>query len=184
MAILAASLQNVYQSIDAYLAEHLVAADGAAIALRLHGVRRFVPPPEAPWVEAHYDFLGLEDIFHRDAGLDITSGRILLSRQVTERRGYLQLNGYQRARHFAQRYTTAVLRDAIAQAFPEGGFLPIYNYAQVSEPDIPLEREAMLILDGLTENVVDNGLYSGVIQAVFRIQTRYNEEFSRIEMRT
>ncbi len=183
MPILAASLQNVYQSIDQYLTENLVNGDGSAVALRLHGVRRFVPPTEAPWVEAHYYFLGLENIFHRSAGPDRISAVPLYSHLATERRGYLQLNCYQRAREFARRYSSAGIRDLVIQAFPEGGFLPIYNYTDVVFPDVPLSREAMLILDGVTENVVDNGLYSGVTQLVMRIQTRYNEEYTRAEIR-
>lgn len=183
MALLGGSLQNVYLSIDKYLQENLVNTDGTPITVRLHGVRRFVPPVEDPWVEAHYEFLGNDQVFHRNAGPSISTGNGFLDRLSTERRGQLQLNLYQRARVFAQRYVTSMIRDLVIDAFPDGGILPIYNYAQVSEPATPLAQESLLIFDGVTEQVLDTALNSSVIEHVLTIQTRYFEEYTRVGLR-
>lgn len=183
MALLGGSLQNVYLSIDKYLQENLLNADGTPIALRLHGERRFVPPPDAPWVESHYEFLGMDQLFHRNAGPSISTGNGFLDVLSTERRGQLQLNLYQRARVFAQRYVTSVIRDLVITAFPDGGLMPIYNYAQVSEPATPLTQESTLIFDGVTEQVLDTALNTSIIEHVVTIQTRYFEEYTRVGLR-
>lgn len=168
MALLAAgTLTNVYGSLDAYLQAQLV--DGAGLAVRLHGVRRFIPPVDTPWVEAHYEFLGLQESFRRQIGGSIFA---------TERQGYLQLNIYQRARVFTTRYTTAVARDLVVAAFPDGGIVPILNVTDAT-PDVPGVAVGALILDGLQEHVQDTGLRSGVIQHVVQVQTRYLEHFTR-----
>lgn len=170
MALLAAgSLENVYASLDLYLQTSLVDAAGVPLALRLHGVRRFVPPVDAPWVEAHYDFLGLTADFQRQIGGSVFG---------THRRGFLQLNLYQRARVFTTRYLTAGMRDLVMSAFPDGGVIPIYD---VSQPDALLTLNAVgsFILDGVQEHVQDTGQQSGVIQHVLQIATRYLEHFTR-----
>ena len=178
MALLAAgSLANIYAALDAYLTEQLVTSAG--FALRLHGVRRFVPPIDAPWVEAHYGFLGLQAQFLRQTGGTIASARwpgYDESVYGTERRGYLQLNLYQRARFFMQRYTTAAMRDVVVGSFADGTILPVY--------DIVGERTAELvgniIADGIdNEHVLDDGLKSSVIQHVLQIRTRYLERYTR-----
>lgn len=173
MALLAVSLQNVYQSLDAYLTAVLLFPDGAPIALKGHGVRRFVPPPVDPWVEAHYNFLGLDDTFMGRVGQGDGPQRF-----AVQRSGYLQLNLYQRARVFTTRYTTAFIRDVVYAQFPEGGLIDVLDYTGTL-PDVAPEKQASVILDGITENVVDTGDQSGVIQHVLRVQTRYVENYSR-----
>ena len=89
------SLVNIYASLDQYLLATL-AADvgdgGAGLALHMHGVRQFFPPVDAPWVQVHYDFLGLQsEYFHLANATDY----------AREPQGYLQLNIYQRAREWA-----------------------------------------------------------------------------------
>ena len=166
MALLAAgSLANVYASLDLYLQTSLVDAQGQPIALRLHGVRRFVPPVDAPWVEAHYEFLGLTGDFQRQVGGGIFG---------THRRGFLQLDLYQRARVFTTRYVTAGMRDLVVAAFPEGGIVPIYDLSGT------LLEVGSLILDGIQEHVQDTGQQSGIIQHVLQVGTRYLEEFTRV----
>lgn len=173
MAILAAGLINVYLSIDAYLTANMVNADGSSIALRLHGVRRFVPPTSDPWIEAHYDFLGLQNTFKNRDGMG-TGPPILAS----EKSGYLQLNLYQRALTFAQRYVTSVIRDTVVAAFPEGGLIPVLHYDGLIAGETP-DKEGFVIIDGVQEHVVDTAIHSGVIQHIVQVQTRYIELYSR-----
>lgn len=174
MPILEARLTNVYASLDAYLTANLLFPDGTPIALKLHGVRRFVPPTDDPWVEAHYDFLGLTNVFHNRAGMG--EGPQLFS---TERQGYVQLNAYQRARVYTQRYTTAAIADLIGDIFPESGVIPVYDYRDVL-PDQELVQEATVIADGYKGHVVDTGVQSGVVQYVVEVQTRYFEIYTRV----
>ena len=174
MPIVANTLTNIYASLDAYLQTHLVYADSTPVSLRLHGQRRFIPPPDDPWVEAHYEFLGLQSQFMNR--LTRTSDRIPLI--ASERLGYLQLNLYQRARVFSQRYTTAVIRDLVVGAFPEGETLTILDYTSVDAPPT-LEPQGSLLFDGVQEHVQDMGLYSGVVQVVLQVRTRYLEIATR-----
>lgn len=169
MAILSGSLANVYASLDQYLTANLLFSDGAAVPLRLHGVRRFVPPATAPWIEAHYDFLGLNSVFMNRVG--VTGGGV--PRIATQREGYLQLNCYQRARSFSTRYTTSMIRDLVIGAFPEGEIITILDYVGTQEPD------GSLIIDGTQDHVADNGLHSGVVQHVVQVSMRYLEIFTR-----
>ena len=173
MAILAAGLINVYLSIDAYLTANMVNADGSAISLRLHGVRRFVPPTSDPWIEAHYDFLGLQNEFRNRDGMG-TGVPIL----ATEKSGYLQLNLYQRAINFTQRYLTSTIRDTVVAVFPEGGLIPIAHYDGLAFEGTPAP-EGWVVIDGVQEHVQDTAIHSGVIQHILRIATRYIELYSR-----
>jgi hypothetical protein len=168
MALLAAgSLTNVYASLDLYLQSQLVTTAG--LTVRLHGVRRFVPPIDTPWVEAHYDFLGLQQVFQRHAG----AGQF-----ATDRQGYLQLNIFQRMLVFPQRYTTAAARDLVIAAFPEGGLLPIYDVAGAAPNSDPVQVGDMII-DGTKEHVIDTGIRGPVTQHVVQVDTRYLEFFTR-----
>ena len=168
MALLAGGkLDNVYASLDRYVTIQLV--DSAGFAVRLHGVRRFVPPVDDPWIECHYDFLGLQESFRRQIGGGAFG---------VERQGYLQLNCYQRTRVFTQRYTTARMRDTVVGAFPEGSFIPVYDFAGEA-PDTPPEEVALVVIDGLQEHVQDTGLRSGIMQHVLQVRTRYLEHFTR-----
>lgn len=168
MAILAeGSLVNIHGSLDRYVTEYLI--DVAGLSVRLHGVRRFVPPTDDPWVEVHYDFLGLQSAYRRQTGRWADDALI----EATERQGNLQLNIYQRARLWATRYTTAAARDLVMAAFPEGKVLQIYGDAGVGEPI------GALILDGAQEHVQDQGMQSGLTQHVIQIRTRYLEHYTR-----
>ena len=170
MALLAAgSLQNIYASLDAYLTTKLVTEAG--LALQLHGVRRFIPPTETPWVEVFYDFLGMQSQFRRQTGA-YHNDRLVLA---TEQHGYLQCDIYQRARFWATRYTTAAARDAVVSALPESGIILVYDYA--SGQDHTSEEVGAIILDGKTEYVADQGLTSGIIQHVIQVRTRYLETY-------
>ena len=174
MPIVASSLTNVYASLDAYLTSTLFFTDGAPVPLRLHGVRRFIPPVDLPWIEAHYDFLGLQTSFRNrltrtSAGLNIA---------VSERQGYLQLNGYLRARRYGDRYTTALIRDILVGAFPEGELIPVLNYASTNAPPT-YEQEGAIVLDGTQEHVLDTGINSGIMQVVVQVTTRYLELYTR-----
>lgn len=177
MALLQASLANVYQSLDAYLGVALVDAQGAPLALRPHGVRRFVPPADAPWVEAHYDFLGLGDTYLGLAGPSLGGTRPYPI--GTARSGYLQLNCYQRARVFRQRYTTAAVRDLVVDAFPDGGLIPIHDWSQVTDSGGEPIQEAVLVINGCKDHVQDMGLESGLVQHIVQIATRYWELTTR-----
>ena len=168
MALLpAGTLTNVYASLDVYLQNQLVVAAG--LAVRLHAGRRFVPPVDDPWVECHYDFLGLQNAFRRQIGRGVLA---------TERQGYVQLNVYQRARVFRTRYTTVQARDAVVAAFPEGGLIAVYDVTDAL-PDTDLDRVGVVIIDGTQEHVLDVGLKSGITQRVVQIATRYLEHFTR-----
>ena len=145
-------------------------ADGSAIPLRLHGVRRFVPPGGSPWVEAHYDFLGLQSQWMNRAG-QLRENRSIYA---TERSGYLQLNLYQLASTFTTRYTTASIRDAVVTAFHEGSLIRVYDLDDVSQP-----QEGWLVSDGLKEHVQDTGYLSGIIQHILQISMRYMELYTR-----
>ncbi|HEY5868960.1 MAG TPA: hypothetical protein VI542_25935 [Candidatus Tectomicrobia bacterium] len=161
------SLQNVYAALDAYITTHLIT--DAGLAVRLHGIRRFMPPADAAWVEVHYDFLGLQGDFRRQTGRYADDALIY----ATERQGNLQLNIYQRARVWATRYTTAEARDAVIAAFPEAGLIPIPDSVGGTE------AQGMLILDGSQEHVQDTGIQSGIIQHVVQVKTRYLEHYTR-----
>lgn len=175
MAVLAAgSLQNVYASLDRYCQEQLV--DGAGLTVKLHGIRRFIVPVDAPWVEISYAFLGLSQqhvrqMYSRVPGMpmDVVG---------TARSGHLQVDVFQRARVFTQRYTTAVARDIVVGAFPEGGLIEIYNYSEIL-PDMHPTGVGVIIVDGITESVLDTGIESGVTQHNLQIATRYLEHFTR-----
>lgn len=168
MALLAPGLlENVYLSLDAYVTAKLVTEGG--LSVRPHGVRRFIPPTDAPWVEVHYNFLGLQSEHVRQIG-----GSLL----GTHRSGHVQCNLYQRARVYAQRYTTAHARDHVVAAFPEGHLAPVYDYAGTL-PDGEPVQVGCLLFDGLTEHVADTGQRSGLIQHVVQIATRYLEQFTR-----
>jgi hypothetical protein len=177
VAILAASLANVYASLDAYLMAHLVDAQGLPLALRLHGVRRFVPPTEDPWVEVHYDFLGLGSTFKNLAGRRIEG--IRPQPVAVERTGYLQINCYQRARIFSTRYTTAAVCDLVSDVFVEGSLIPVYDWSAVTESGGEPRQEAVLVCDGTKSHVADSGMQSGVIQHVIECATRYWEISTR-----
>ena len=64
MTIVATStLANVYASLDTYILSTIggdVSTGGGGLAIHLHGVRRFIPPVDDPWVQVHYDFLALQ----------------------------------------------------------------------------------------------------------------------------
>jgi hypothetical protein len=175
MAVLAAgSLANVYASLDAYCTTHLI--DSAGLAVKLHGVRRFIVPVDAPWVEVSYAFLGLQSqhvrqMYSRTPGMPMDV-------YGTARSGQLQVDIFQRARIFIQRYTTAAARDIVVGAFPEGSLIEIYDYAGVP-PDTAPDSVGVIILDGLTETVEDMGMESGVTHHVIQVQTRYLEHFTR-----
>ena len=174
MALLVAGLlENVYASLDAYLTASLVDENAVPMTIRLHGVRRFVPPIDDPWIEAHYDFLGMQSFFRRSTG--IQSGMIVHSE---DRHGYLQLNIYQRARSFTTRYTTAHARDLVMSAFPDGHLIPIRDYVHMV-PDVVPDEVGLLVIDGTTERVVDIGQRSGVTQHVIQCDTRYLEPYTR-----
>jgi len=160
------SLANIYGSLDAYIENAL----GSLLTIRLHGVRRFVPPVDDPWVEVHYDFLGLQSEFRKQTGRWHDDKLI----HATERQGNLQLNIYQRARYWATRYTTAAARDLVMGAFPEGYVMHVHDMAQ--KPD---SQVGALIFDGSQEHVQDQGMQSGLIQHVVQIRTRYLEMFTR-----
>ena len=163
----AGSLVNVYGSLDTYITLRL--ALEAGLSVRLHGSRRFVPPIDDPWVEIHYDFLGLQSTFRRQTGRYADDQLV----QATERQGNLQCNIYQRARFWATRYTTATARDVVMGAFPEGTVIHIY--ANGGTGDVV----GALILDGAQEHVQDQGMQSGLIEHVIQIRTRYLEHFIR-----
>ena len=173
MALLAhGSLANVYASIDRYLQEQFV--DTGLLMVRLHGVRRFVPPTDAAWLEAHYAFLGLQGEYRRQIR-GLPSGEDVFG---IHRDGHLQLNLFQRARVFTTRYTTAAARDLVVNAFPEAGMLQLYDYTSQA-PDTAPEPVGLLIFHGIQEHVADEGYESGVIQHVLQIQTRYLEQYTR-----
>ena len=166
MTVLAAgSLVNIQTSLDAYITAQI-----PTLTVRLHGVRRFIPPTDAAWVEVHYDFLGLQSEFRRQTGRWNDDKLV----QATERQGNLQLNIYQRARQWATRYTTAAARDLVMNAFPEGQVIHIYDYG-----DTPGMIVGALIFDGVQEHVADKGMLSGLIQHVIQVRTRYLEHETR-----
>lgn len=168
MALTAAgSLVNVYGALDLYLTAQLVTAGG--LSVKLHGVRRFIPPVDDPWVEAHYQFLHLSEYYDRQVGPSLYGA---------ERAGLLQLNVFQRARVFTTRYTIASARDQVVTAFPEGGFIPVYDEAS-ADAEGTAPQVAVIILNGITEHTQDDGALSGVMQHVVQVQTRYLEEFTR-----
>ena len=174
MALLAGGLlENVYASLDAYLQETLLDSTGVPLAIRLHGVRRFVPPIDDPWIEIHYDFLGVQSQFQRYT--DKQNGVTVHS---VDRRGYLQLNIYQRARVFRTRYTTAHARDLVVTALPEGHIIPIRDYAHMV-PDVTPDEVGLLVIDGLNESVNDTGQDSGITQHMVQCSTRYLEPYTR-----
>lgn len=180
MPLLAAGkLQNIYDALDRWLAAELVT--GAGLVVRDHGVRRFVPPADDPWIEAHYDFLGLQSQFLRQAGWTRDNTRFPgydESVYATERRGQLQLNVFQRARTFTTRYTTAVARDKVVAAFSDGAVIPVYDVASGISEGAPLAGN--IICDGIEgESVVDDGMRSGLTQHALMIATRYLELFTR-----
>lgn len=164
----AGSLTNIYAALDQYLTEQLVTAGG--LSVRLHGQRRFIPPVDDPWVEAHYQFLGLQSLYQRQVGPSLYG---------TERQGLLQLNIFQRARVYTTRYTIASARDQVVTAFPEGGIVPVYDNASADEQGT-VPQVAVIILDGLTEHGQDDGKMTGVMQHIVQCKTRYLEEFTRV----
>src|SRR6266853_6133377 len=166
MPILSGSLQNVYQSLDVYLTANLLFSDGSPISIRLHGIRRFIPPQTLPWVEAHYDFLGLNDTFMNRVGMTGAG----VPRIATQREGYLQLNCFQSARSFTTRYTTSMMRDLVVGQFLDGELIDIHDYSTD-----PPGQDGWIVVDGVKDHVVDTGLHSGVIQHVVQIATRYLE---------
>ena len=163
----AGSLVNIYAAWDTYLTAQLVTAGG--LAVRLHGVRRFIPPVDDPWIEAHYQFLGMQGQYQRQVGPELYG---------TERHGFLQLSLFQRARVYTTRYTIATARDRVVTAFPEGGIVPVYDDASADTQGVA-PQVAVIILDGLTEQSTDDGKYSGVMQHVMTVMTRYLEEYTR-----
>ncbi len=171
-------LQNIYDGLDRWLTAELTTKTG--LMVRAHGVRRFVPPVDDPWVEAHYDFLGMQSQFLRQAGGTRDTGRFPGyddAVYATERRGQLQLNLFQRARFFATRYVTAIARDKVVAAFPDGTVIPIYDVASGGDTGAPLAGN--IITSDITEHVLDDGLRSGLIQHVVLIDTRYLELYTR-----
>jgi hypothetical protein len=162
------TLANVYGSLDTYIQTNLDGTGGFAI--QYHGQRRFVRPSDDPWIEVHYDFLGLQAQYKRHVGGD---------RFGTERRGYLQLNCYQRIRVFTQRYVTASMRDTVVAVFPEGGLIPVYDITGAPSTGDP-DHVGTVIIDGLQEHVVDTGYRSGVMQHLVQVSTRYLEIFTRV----
>ena len=174
MPIVAGTLVNVYTSLDAYLQTHLVYADSTPVSLRLHGQRRFVPPPDDPWVEAHYEFLELQSQFMNRLTRTSTGISII----GTERLGYIQFNCYQRARIFSARYTTAMIRDLVMGIFGDGENIPIYDYAHIDINPTP-ELQGGLLIDGSQAHVQDMALYSGVTQVVIQVYVRWIELYTR-----
>ena len=164
------SLVNVYASLDAYLTQVLVTPppDGPGLTVNLPGVRHFNPPIDDPWVVPYYDFLGLQNQYMHLANA---------TQYVTERQGYLQLNIYQRARIWTQRYLTASARDQVVNAFPDGKIIVIYDYSNLDNPEP--DDVGYFHVDGLKEHVQDSGLKSGVIQHIVQVSTRYFEYFTR-----
>lgn len=176
MALLAhGSLTNVYASLDRYLTEQFV--DTALLVVRLHGVRRFVPPTDDPWLEAHYGFLGLQGHYRRQIR-GLPSGEDVLG---IHREGHLQLNLFQRARVFAQRYTTAAGRDLVVSAFPESGMMGIYDYINQA-PDAAPAQVGLVIWEGIEEHCADDGYQSGLTQHVIQVRTRYLEQYTRTSL--
>jgi hypothetical protein len=144
------------------------------MAIREHGQRRFVPPPVDPWIEVHYDFLALTTNF-RNRLTGTSSGQAVIA---TERAGHLQLSIFQRARIFTQRYTVAPARDLVVAAFPEGGIIDILDYSSTDAPPT-YAPEGQIVIDGVKEHQIDDGLRSGVLQYVVQVETKYLELFTR-----
>jgi len=162
---------NVYQSLDAYLRTAIIT--GMGLALQLPGSRRFVPPPEEPWVTADYSLLTMERSFKRHIGG---------SRLGTEVSGLLSLAIYQQARIFATDYLRglAALRDTLLGYFPESGMLPIYDFLQVSgTPPSDPPQVAALYIEMVNDQVLDQGETSGVVCWQIQPTLRYLEEFTR-----
>ena len=174
MPIVAGTLESIYASLDVYLQTHLLYPDGSPVALKLHGGRRFIPPPDAAWVEVYYSFLGLQQRFMKR--LTRTAASVPLI--ATERTGYLQLNLFQRARICSQRYTLAAARDLVVGCFPEGEVLTIRDYSTDDAPP-SLEPLGSLMFDGVQEHTLDLGQLSGIQQHVIQIATRYFEIATR-----
>lgn len=174
MPIVAGTLDSIYASLDTYLQDHLRYADGSPVALKLHGVRRFVPPPDAAWVEVYYSFLGLQQRFMNRLTRTATGVPLI----ATERSGYLQLSIFQRARVFSRRYTLAAARDLVVGLFPDGEVLTIRDYSTDDAPP-SLEPLGSLMFDGVQEHTLDLGQMSGLQQHVVQIATRYLEIASR-----
>lgn len=159
------SLANVYYALDRYCAEQL-----PTLTIRPHNTRRFIPPVDDPWVETHYDFLGLSGEFRRyitKSAQDNVYG--------IERQGYLQINIYQRARTFATRVTLAAARDTVVAAFPESQAIGVYNYTGGNTVDVI----GQIIIQGIQEHSQDNGMRSGVPCHVVQVLTRYLEYYTR-----
>ena len=165
------ALANVYPSLDRYLQEQFV--DTGLLVVRLHGVRRFVPPVDAPWLEAHYGTVAIRNVYRRQIR-GLPTGEDVFG---VQREGYVQLNLFQRARVFTTRYTTALARDLVANAFREASMMQIYNYLEQA-PDAAPDPVGLLVFDGLQDHVADEGDRSGVIQHVVQVQTRYLEQYT------
>ena len=163
----AGSLVNVYAAWDTYLTAQLITASG--LSVRLHGVRRFIPPVDDPWVEAHYQFLGVQSQYQRQVGPSLYG---------TERHGFLQLNLFQRARVYTTRYTIASARDQVVTTFPEGALIPVYDTASADVQGVA-PQVAVIVLDGIREESPDDGKHTSIMQHVVLVATRYLEEFTR-----
>jgi len=177
MALLPAGLmENVYASLDRYLTEQLVTAGG--LTLRGHAERRFIPPVDDPWVEAHYDYLGLWGEYrHRITSTDL-GARVY----GVDRNGYLQLNIYRRARTFATRYLLGRPRDVVVSAFPEGGQIALYDYAHaVVGPSGSIEPELVgaIIVDYVQEHTQDTGYRTACMQHIVQVYMHWLEHFTR-----
>jgi hypothetical protein len=174
MPITSGSLASVYASLDAYLTAQLRYADGSPISLRLHGQRRFVPPAELPWVEVHYELLGIRSSFRNR--LTRTASQIPLI--ATERSGVLQLDLHQRARVFSRRYTLASIRDRVVGVFAEGEVVDIQDFDDTNGPP-SLAKLGAIIVDEVTEHQTETGVNSGVIAYTIQVAVRYLEVATR-----
>ena len=176
MALLPPGLmENVYASLDVYLAAQLT---DNGLTVRNHAERRFIPPADDPWVEAHYDSLGLwGDYRHRVTSTDL-GARVF----GVDRCGYLQLNIYRRARTFASRYLLGAPRDLVVSAFPEGGHIALYDYANaVIGPSGEIEPDLVgaILIDSIQEHTQDMGYRSAVMQHIVQIYLHWLEHFTR-----
>lgn len=162
-------LENIHLSIDQYISNTLSAFSAGLV--HLHGTYKFNPPASGAWIRLHYDLISQNRKFYRQAGrAGATSNQF-----ATEVAGTIDVTIAEHVRNWTGRNTLFSARDDVVSAFPEGNFIPVKDIAStVSTTEI-----GQILIDGITDRLIDSGEDSGLIQWSVGVQVRYLELFTK-----
>ena len=152
--------RNLTASVLAWLRAKLVTIEGLSLVFAAEPVTT----RPAAWV--HADVLW---------GLRRQEGRVVGSQRGALSVGLLNLNLCVQRAAQTNLYAMATLRDTVSGYVQPGQAIPLVDYTTAGTPTI-----GALLCTGLAQNVVDDGLGSGVMIDVLSVDVSYTEAFTHV----